>query len=139
MGQRLTGARNALDVDAVAHVAIHHFAGGGDRRVVHAFAGEHAFARLHHGADVLDVGDLVAVRAECDDRLTAAHHQHFVVELQRQIGRRLQGLAVALDALDRQQVLMLGLDRLDRFPGADIDLVRTPHQFRQRTNLSRSE
>ena len=46
-------------IDAVAHVAIHDFARGGDRRVVHAFACEHAFARLHDDANVLDVGDLV--------------------------------------------------------------------------------
>ncbi len=126
-------------IDAVAHVAIHDFACGGDRRVVHAFACEHAFARLHHDANVVDVGDLVAVRAECDHRLAAAHHQHFVVELQRQIGRRVEVLTVTLDLLDRQHVLMLGLDCLDRFPGADIDLVRTPHQFGQRTNLPRAE
>ena len=52
---------------------------------------------------------------------------------------RVELLAVTLDLLDRQHILMLGLDCLDRFPGADIDLVRTPHQFGQRTNLPHTE
>ena len=72
------------------------------------------------------VGNLVAARAECDHSLAAADHQHHVIELQHQIGRRVELLAITLDPLDRQHVLMLRLDGLHRFPGADIDLVRTP-------------
>jgi hypothetical protein len=104
--------------------------------VVHAFAREHAFARLHDDAHVpARVRDLVAVRAERDHGLAAAHHQHHVVGLQNQIGRRLERLAVALDALDRQIVLVQRLDGLDRFAGAHVDLVRAPHQLGQREDL----
>ncbi len=70
---------------------------------------------LHDDADAFDVGNLAAVRAERDHRLAAAHHQHDVVELQHQIGRRVERLAVTLDPLDRQTVLMLRLDGLHGF------------------------
>jgi hypothetical protein len=135
--QRLARACRALKIDAVAHIAIHQLPRGGDGRVVHAFARKHALARLHDHANVLDVSDLASIRTKRHHRVAAAHHQDYVVGLQHQVGRGIHHVTITLDALNRQRVLMQGLDGLYRFSGTDIDLVRAAHQLRQRKNLPR--
>ncbi len=91
--QRLTGARNALDVHAVAHVAVHDLACRGDCRCGSMpLAREHAFARLHDDAHVADVGDLARrsrrrIRRRLRDGPRPARD---VVGFEDQIGRRVE-------------------------------------------------